>query len=81
MKNTNETIKNLAKAFVRRSNTLGLTGRKRDVAAVEFFVGCCCALWEAGQHKDAEMLENTVYFFVAPRGYRAVTHLASDQEG
>ena len=80
MKNTNDTIKNLAKAFVRRSNILGLKGKKRDVAAVEFFVGCCCALWEAG-HKDAEMLENTVYFFVAPRGYRAVTHLASDQEG
>ena len=80
MKNTNDTIKNLAKAFVRRSNILGLKGKKRDVAAVEFLVGCCCALWEAG-HKDAEMLENTVYFFVAPRGYRAVTHLASDQEG
>lgn len=65
-----ELIKTLCAAFIERSDALGLKGKKRDDAAMHYFVGAAKALDLAGQ--DTKRLISWVGFVLQYRGYNGV---------
>ena len=72
--------KELATAFVQRSEYLGLKGKKRDDEAVAYFVGAASVLNIVGRTKESEQLSLFAAHVLAYRGFRAV-ELATTTEG
>jgi hypothetical protein len=73
-------VQALAKRFVERSNTLGYTGKRRDSAALDFFVGAAGALEESSNNNKIISVGNHLGVICATvirtHGYSAVKELA-----
>ena len=62
----------LALKFVERSNALQLRGKKRDDAALNFFVGASLGACLAGDLELGNHLSNLAVFTLSFRGYAGV---------
>ncbi len=69
----------MARRFKQRSETMGHKGKKRDDAALEFFIGAAIALSVSGQNDLAEALTVAVSFDISFHGYTAIERLAAIQ--
>lgn len=74
---TATTLKQLCRAFVTRSKTLGLKGAKRDTAMLEFMIGATNALKITG-HPDADHLERVCVMIFSIRGFRECERIAQE---
>jgi hypothetical protein len=72
-------VKKLAGQFVERSEALFYKGKRRDDAAVEFFLGAYVALNVTGNSELANKVGLTTAALIAPRGYTAVEQLAKGE--
>jgi hypothetical protein len=61
--------------FVWRAEYLGLTGKKRDTAAIDFLSGYGCAL-EAAKHPETDHFTGCLAMIIAVRGYSEVKLIA-----
>lgn len=76
----NSLLIGLSRQFVRRSEALGLKGKKRDEAAMDFFCGAFAAL-EAMKHGvEASNLATVIALVLSTRGYSEVEKWASIKE-
>lgn len=79
-------VQKIAKLFITRAEHLNLRGRKRDDAAMEFFVGAAMGVNTLVKEKgdDASTLYDHIILvaslLIATRGYAAVVGLAKDRE-
>jgi hypothetical protein len=73
-------VKEIAKAFIERSNALGLKGKKREDAAMHFFCGAGNALRAGGetQTENFNRVNGWIQFMLQFRGYRAVVEEAAE---
>lgn len=69
--------KALAQKFIERSEALGLKGKKRDDAALDFWCGAASALELSGRKLDADTLGRQAALIVAVRGYFGVREMAN----
>jgi hypothetical protein len=66
-------IKTLCTKFIERSQALGLKGKKRDDAALHFFVGAAHALLLVNpKSEDAQRVKRWLELILQMRGYEAV---------
>jgi len=68
-------VQTIACKFVERSEALGYKGVKRDIAALDFFVGAASALRSAG-HPESEHVGSVAVMIIATRGYVEVKRIA-----
>lgn len=61
------TARKVAQQFVERAKALGMKGKKRDDAAMEYFCGACTALEQVG-HADLDHMMRVTVLLVSPRG-------------
>jgi hypothetical protein len=72
---TRETIvKELCEKFRGRCHAASIKGKKRDAAALEYFVGAAMALSLAGQGELADAITSFISFGVVVRGAAAVDY-------
>ena len=69
-------LKELSIKMVERANALGLRGKKRDDATLDFFVGAVNALYLAGKKKDADHIATVTAMILQTRGFDEVARLA-----
>lgn len=69
----------IAESFMRRSEALGLKGRKRDEFALEYFIGAAYAYLAAGMTEECNNLSAIAGLMIAPRGYHAVQELGATE--
>lgn len=68
-------IKFVAEKFVERANALGLKGKRRDDAALDFFCGAAIGAQAANNIPLAQQIGNVAALIVAVRGAMAVIDL------
>ena len=73
---TQTSIKTIATRFIERAAALELKGKKRDDAALDYFVGAAAGAELAGDGKLAAQLGAVAVMIVAIRGYIGVAELA-----
>ena len=69
--------KNLAAKFIERADALGYKGKKRDDAALDFFVGAGAVAAETGNAELAMHLTRVVVMIISVRGFFGVKELAA----
>jgi hypothetical protein len=69
-------IMSLTKAFVSRSTEQGYKGKRRDDAALEFFLGAVVSARELGREDVAQHLEVFAALVLSVRGYRELELLS-----
>lgn len=74
------TLKKLCMAFVQRSQSLGLRGKKRDDALIEFMVGAANALTIAGAEDDAKHVTAVLAVVFSVRGFSECMRIACEPE-
>lgn len=86
MQDPSNIVTSLCKSFVARANDQCLKGKKRDVAALEFFLGAARAaqLTAGDAHPITQGILSFAAFAIAIRGYgmiedRAKQRLTSDR--
>lgn len=67
----------LARRFIERSEALNYKGKRRDSAALDYFIGAASALELAGHHEVANHLKMASVLIIAPRGFFGIKELAS----
>jgi hypothetical protein len=72
---TRATIKALAKSFIERSTELGYKGKKRDSAALDYFIGAAKLLEIDGDEEAANYLGRLAWL-ISIRGYKEVEEIA-----
>lgn len=70
-------LKALCKQFVARAEALGLKGKKRDGALMEFMCGSYAALQAAG-HAEAEHVGTVIAMIFSVRGFSECQKIASE---
>jgi hypothetical protein len=70
-------IKAICHGFVERAEALNLKGKKRDDAAMDYFVGANRALVAMGHAEEASAIGTWTAFVLAHQGYRAITEEVS----
>lgn len=70
----------LARKFVDRATHLGLKGKKRDDAVLEFFCGAATALELAGRTDEANQVTCCATMLLATRGYLGLLPLVTVQD-
>jgi hypothetical protein len=74
MEETRETIiRTVCKGFVERSTALGLKGKKRDDAALNYVVGATKAYQFIGRDDLVSALSMFLSFALTLHGYKAIT--------
>ena len=68
-------LKILCKQFVARAEHLGMKGKARDNAAIEFFAGALAAL-DAINHADVNHVATVTQLVICTRGYSEVKRIA-----
>jgi hypothetical protein len=71
---TRATIKALAKSFIERSTELGYKGKKRDGAALDYFVGAVA--WAQHTGDEATNWLSRIAWLISVRGYSEVESIA-----
>lgn len=71
--------RNLAKAFIKRATELGYKGKKRDDAALNYFVGAAVLAELQGNNILYQHLGRLAGFLIAIHGYAAVKDIAKRQ--
>lgn len=71
-------VKTIAERFVERSSALGLKGKKRDDAALDYFLGAAAGAELAGDVQMACQLGLVSAMIISVRGYAGVVSLASE---
>jgi hypothetical protein len=66
----------IAQRFIERAEALNLKGKKRDDAALDYFVGAVAGAEMAGDTKLAEHLGVIAAMMISVRGYFAVREIA-----
>ena len=79
METTNQTLKALCEAFVKRSKELGYKDKRRDTLAMEFFIGATLALDQA-DHAEAFSIRLFTVLLLATRGYSEIVKVAESQK-
>jgi hypothetical protein len=75
-------LKTLCQAFVARATTLGLKGKKRDAALIDFMCGAYAALAAKDPHGDeARHLATVLGLVFTTRGYSECERIAKREEG
>jgi len=74
-------VRKLAIMFIERSESLGLKGKRRDDAALEYFCGAYAIATVQEDAPLAEHLGRTMTMMVSVRGYFAVRELAAGHPG
>lgn len=67
----------LARRFIERSEVLDYKGKRRDSAALDYFIGAASALELAGHHEVANHIKMVSVLVIAVRGYFGVKEIAS----
>lgn len=75
MMTSSQTTKALAKRFVERSESLELKGKKRDVAALDYFVGAATLADLSGDASLANHLGVVCALIISVRGFIGVKDL------
>jgi hypothetical protein len=68
----------IAAAFVRRSECVGFKGKKRDELSLEYFIGAATMLRASGQPDHAAYVERLCVLLIATRGYKWVAKFAAE---
>lgn len=76
-------MQTVAQLFVKRSEALGYKGKRRDAAAVEFFMGAYAGAHTAANgdaaidaEKYAQKILNVTVMLICTRGYAEVVRIA-----
>lgn len=75
-----ELARTLARRFIERAEELGYKGKKRDDAALDYFVGAAVLAELQGNKLLYEHLGRVALFVIAVRGYFGVKELAAKLE-
>lgn len=75
-----EQLQTLASRFVERANALHYRGRRRDDAALDYFLGAATGASIAGDETLALALGNLTGLVLSLRGYAEVERLAKGEE-
>jgi hypothetical protein len=70
----------LAVSFVERAKYLGLKGKARDNAVLDFFCGAACALEKVGKHEEAQQVGMTAAMILSTRGYLGLIEFVTPRE-
>jgi hypothetical protein len=69
----------LGKAFVERASALSYKGKKRDAAAMDYFIGAAAGARLSGNEDFAERIGRWVIMLLRVRGYSEVERLAKGE--
>jgi Asp-tRNA(Asn)/Glu-tRNA(Gln) amidotransferase B subunit len=72
-------LRELCKSFMERSTALIYKGKKRETAAMDYFVGAVAGAKLAGKEDFAEHIGRWVVMLLRPRGYSEVERLAKGE--
>lgn len=73
-------ITRLARAFRDRSEAIGLKGKKRDDAALEFFLGAAMGLHIEGHEDASQHVLRVASWLIATRGYSEIERICKEHE-
>lgn len=71
-------VRAVAQRFVDRATELGMKGKRRDAAALEYFVGATALAEASGDNLLHQHLGRITAFIVAIHGYAGVQRLLED---
>jgi hypothetical protein len=69
-------LKTLCKTFVNRANELGMKGKARDAALIEFMVGACMVL-HITKHDAYEHVMGVTAMVLTVRGFKECERIAA----
>lgn len=71
-------VRAIAQRFVDRATELGMKGKRRDAAALEYFVGAAALAEAIGDNLLHQYLGRVTAFIIAIHGYAGVQRLLED---
>lgn len=74
-----DATKKLAQYFIERATALGLKGKRRDDAALTYFLGAAALAEINGDGVAYNRLGTVAALLIAPQGYAAVLRIASEE--
>jgi hypothetical protein len=72
--------KTISARFIERADALQLRGKRRDDAALDYFVGAAAGAELAGNINLGKHLGTVALLIVSIRGYKAVEEMAKEAE-
>ena len=70
----------VASGFIERAEALGLKGKTRDKAALDYYVGAARALELAGEEKAANVIAAQATMIVCVAGYTGIVQIAGEAQ-